>query len=203
MFVWWETNSIHQLRNKYDSFLFDLAVIPNYSTASTWDLFLHDTQQGHHPTLRQVGFLKALLECLHLPAMMGSISKPWIPSFWLQLVPPPPHLGGMGWEQKKEQLEVASSSQNGIQTSWPSTSKLLQVSCRKFLCHFLLRHSARPPPNPQTSRLFEGAARVLAFASHDGIHFQTLDPFFLASTCATTTSLLCVQVEALRTRDLD
>ena len=53
-------------------------------------IFFYDTQQGHHPTLRQVGFLKALLECLHLPAMMGSISKPWIPSFWLQLVPPPP-----------------------------------------------------------------------------------------------------------------
>ena len=53
-------------------------------------IFFYDTQQGHHPTLRQVGFLKALLECLHLPARLGSIPKIWITLPWLQLVPPPP-----------------------------------------------------------------------------------------------------------------
>ena len=135
--------------------------------------FRHSARPPPNPQTSRLfeGAARVLAFASHGGVHFQTLDRP----LWLQLVPPPPHLGGMGWEQKKRAVGGGQLEPKWHTTSWPSTSKLLQVSCRKFLCHFLLRHSARPPPNPQTSRLFEGAARVLAFASHGGIHFQTLD----------------------------
>ena len=44
-------------------------------------------------------------------------------------------------EQKKRAVGGGQLEPKWHTTSWPSTSKLLQVSCRKFLCHFLLRNT--------------------------------------------------------------